>query len=83
MLPKPREAKPFTGAANRLRLGPLLGRMNKLLSYLIQNKRRIAKCLYLAAALIENIPDSPYRQLKKASVRVISPQRRGKRSAHK
>jgi hypothetical protein len=68
-------------------LNPLSGRM-KTINCLIQNKRRIAKCLYLAAAIIEQLPDLD--GLKKIEARVISrspalrsPTRRGKRSTHK
>jgi hypothetical protein len=58
--------------------------MNNMLSYLIQNKRRIAKCLYLAAALIENIPDFS-DGLKRVDTGIITSRirSRGKRPAHK
>jgi hypothetical protein len=37
---------------------PLPGEMKtNIVTYLVRNKRRIAKALYLAAALIEHLPD--------------------------
>jgi hypothetical protein len=54
--------------------------MNKMIIYLIQNKCRLAKFFYLAAALIEQLPDLE----KRITGTVIASRRpHGKRLAHK
>lgn len=85
---------------NRLRLGPLLDMKNlidnlvqevtpKFIGHLVQNKRRIARGLYLLAALVEQLPDPDLpKQVTGRTLTIadqLKPKRkpRGKRTAHK